>query len=159
MLFRDIKSSTCCCKNLPPLFLLLLCSNVWRKPVISIFGTWSWRTKENEKNEFFFFFFLLINNVEILLIIKRLPNQVHWGSTMGAQIKKQKNNGQEKKKRKNKKNEKRPHSIQRVFKKKDLISSKECSQPSKLLAFLSRQMHQIKQIGRASCRERVSPYV
>ena len=30
---------------------------------------------------------------------------------------------------------------------KDLISSKERSQPSKLLAFLSRQMHQIKQWG------------
>ena len=32
---------------------------------------------------------------------------------MGAQIRKQKNNGQEKKERKNKKNEKRQHSIQR----------------------------------------------
>ena len=30
---------------------------------------------------------------------------------MGAQIKKQKNNGQEKQKKKNKKNEKKPHSI------------------------------------------------
>ena len=37
-----------------------------------------------------------INNVRILLIIKRLPNRVHWGCTMEAQIKKQKNNGQEK---------------------------------------------------------------
>ena len=35
----------------------------------------------------------------------------------------------------------------RVRKKKDLISSKKRSQPSKLLAFLSRQMHQIKQWG------------
>ena len=35
----------------------------------------------------------------------------------------------------------------RVCKKKDLISSKEGSQPSKLLAFLPRQMHQIKQWG------------
>ena len=34
-----------------------------------------------------------------------------------------------------------------VCKKKDLIPSKEHSQPSKLLAFLSRQMHQIKQWG------------
>ena len=33
----------------------------------------------------------------------------------------------------------------RVCKKKDLISSKERLHPSKLLAFLSRQMHQIKQ--------------
>ena len=32
---------------------------------------------------------------------------------MGAQFRKQKNNGQETKKRKNKKNEKKPHSIQR----------------------------------------------
>ena len=48
-----------------------------------------------------------INNVRILLIIKRLPNRVHWGCTMGAQIKKQKNNGQENRKgrtRKMKKN-------------------------------------------------------
>ena len=50
--------------------------------------------------------FFLINNIRILLIIERLPNGVHWGCTMGAQIKKQKNNGQETKKRKNKKNEK-----------------------------------------------------
>ena len=34
-----------------------------------------------------------------------------------------------------------------VCKKKDLISSKERSQPSKLLTFLARQMHQIKQWG------------
>ena len=34
-----------------------------------------------------------------------------------------------------------------VYKKKDLIFSKERLQPSKLLAFLSRQMHQIKQWG------------
>ena len=42
-----------------------------------------------------------------------MPKQVYWGCTMGAQIRKQKNNGQEKKERKNKKNEKRQHSIQR----------------------------------------------
>ena len=58
-------------------------------------------------------FFFGINNISILLKIERLPNRVHWGCTMGAQIKKQKNNGQEKKKRKNKKSEKKPHSIQR----------------------------------------------
>ena len=62
----------------------------------------------------------MINNVRILLIIERLPNRVYWGCTMGAQIRKKKNNGQEKKKRKNKKNEKKPHSVQRVCKKKDL---------------------------------------
>ena len=54
-----------------------------------------------------------MNNARILLIIERLPNQVHQGCTMGAQIKKQMSNGQEKKKMKNKKNEKRLHSIQR----------------------------------------------
>ena len=86
-----------------------------------------------------------MNNARILLIIERLTNRVHWGCTMGAQIKKQKNNGQEKKKMKNKKNEKKPLHSKGVCKKKDLISSKERSQPSKLLAFLSRQMHQIKQ--------------
>ena len=51
--------------------------------------------------------FFLINNVRILLTIERLPNRVHWGCTMGAQIRKQKNNGQETKKRRNKKNEKK----------------------------------------------------
>ena len=45
--------------------------------------------------------------------MKRLPNRVHWGYTMGAQFRKQKNIGQETNKRKNKKNEKKPHSIQR----------------------------------------------
>ena len=74
-----------------------------------------------------------------------MPNQVHWGCTMGAQIRNQNCNDQEKQEGKNKKNEKRPHSIQRECKKKDMISSKERSQPSKLLAFLSCQMHQIKQ--------------
>ena len=68
-------------------------------------------------NSFFFFFktkfLFLINNVRILLIIERLPNRVHWGCAMGAQIRKQKNNGEETRKRKNKKNEKKPHSIQR----------------------------------------------
>ena len=62
----------------------------------------------------------MINNVRILLIIERLPNRVYWGCTMGAQIRKKKNTGQEKKKRKNKKNEKKPHFVQRVCKKKDL---------------------------------------
>ena len=64
----------------------------------------------NVKKKIYFFF---INNVRRLLIIERLPNQVHQGCTMEAQIRKQKNNGQEKKKMKNKKNEKKPHSIQR----------------------------------------------
>ena len=41
-------------------------------------------------------FFFFINNIRILLIIERLPNRVHWGCTMGAQIRKQKNNDQEK---------------------------------------------------------------
>ena len=41
-------------------------------------------------------FFFLISNVRILLIIEKVPNRVHWGCTMGAQIRKQKYNGQEK---------------------------------------------------------------
>ena len=43
-----------------------------------------------------FFFFFWINNIRILLIIERLLSRVHWGCTMGAQIKKQKISGQEK---------------------------------------------------------------
>ena len=58
-------------------------------------------------------FFFLISNVRILLIIEKVSSRVHWGCTMGAQIRKQKYNNQEKYKRKNKKNEKKPHSIQR----------------------------------------------
>ena len=41
-------------------------------------------------------FFFLISNVRILLIIEKVPSRVHWGCTMGAQIKKQKYNDQEK---------------------------------------------------------------
>ena len=48
----------------------------------------------------------------MLLIMEKVPSRVHWGCTMGAQNKKQKNNDQEKQE-KNKKNEKRPHSNQR----------------------------------------------
>ena len=48
---------------------------------------------ETIENNFISFF--LINNLRILLI-KKLPNRVHWGCTMGAQIKKQENNDQEK---------------------------------------------------------------
>ena len=94
------------------------------------------------------FFFLLINNIRILLIIEKLPSRVHWGCTMEAQIRKQKNNGQEKKENEEQEKwEKTALHSKRVCKKKDFISSKERSQPSKLLAFLSRQMHQIKQWG------------
>ena len=60
-------------------------------------------------NKRIFFFFL--DNVKILL--KKVPNQVHWGCTMGAQIKNQNYNDQVKQEGKNKKNEKRPHSSQR----------------------------------------------
>ena len=35
-----------------------------------------------------------------------MPNRVHWGCTMGAQIRNQKYNDQEKQEKKNKKNEK-----------------------------------------------------
>lgn len=41
-----LESSTCCSKNLLPFLFLLFWSNVWRKPIIGIFGTCSWRTKE-----------------------------------------------------------------------------------------------------------------
>ena len=43
-----------------------------------------------------FFFFFWISNLRILLIIEKVPSPVHWGCTMGAQIRKQKYNGQEK---------------------------------------------------------------
>ena len=36
-----------------------------------------------------YFFFLLISNIRILLIIEKVPSRVHWGCTMGAQIRKQ----------------------------------------------------------------------
>ena len=42
-----------------------------------------------------------------------MPNWVHWGCTMGEQIRNQNYNDQEKQEGKNKKNEKRPHSNQR----------------------------------------------
>ena len=49
-------------------------------------------------------FFFGINNVRILLKIERLPNRVHWGCTMGAQIKKPNYNDQVKQEGKNKNN-------------------------------------------------------
>ena len=56
-------------------------------------------------------FFFSIDNVKILSII--VPNRVHWGCTMGAQIKNQNYSDQEKQEKKNKKNKERPHSTQR----------------------------------------------
>ena len=44
----------------------------------------------------FILHFFFLNSVRMLLIIRKLPSRVHWGCTMGAIIKKQKNNGQEK---------------------------------------------------------------
>ena len=41
-------------------------------------------------------FFFWINNIRILLINEKVPNRVHWGCTIGAQIRKQKYNDQEK---------------------------------------------------------------
>ena len=65
---------------------------------------------------------------------------------MGAQINNQDYNDQVKQEGKNKKNDKRPHSSQgECVKKKDLISNIERSHPSKLLAFLSCQIHHNKQ--------------
>ena len=60
---------------------------------------------------FFSFLFFLIDKVKILLI--RVPHRVHWGCTMGPQIRNQNYNDQEKQEGKNKKNEERPHSTQR----------------------------------------------
>ena len=45
--------------------------------------------REPKSKFFFFFFFLLISNIRILLIIEKVPSRVHWGCTMGAQIRKQ----------------------------------------------------------------------
>ena len=45
---------------------------------------------------FFFYFYFFINNIRILLIKEKVPNRVHWGCTIGAQIRKQKYNDQEK---------------------------------------------------------------
>ena len=47
----------------------------------------------NMAREISFFF---VSNIRILLIIEKVPSRVHWGCTMGAQIVKQKYNGQEK---------------------------------------------------------------
>ena len=66
-------------------------------------------------------------------------------STLGAKIKNPNYNDQVKKEEKNKKNATKPHSKQRVCKKKDLFSSKDHSHPSKQRAFLSLQIHHIKQ--------------
>ena len=52
--------------------------------------------EHSEQSFGMFFFFFLISNVRILLIIKKVPSRVHWGCTMGAQIKRQKYNDQEK---------------------------------------------------------------
>ena len=60
---------------------------------------------------------------------------------MGAKIKNQNYNDQVTKREKQEKCDRATLHTRRVCKKKDLISSKERSQPSKLLAFLSRQMH------------------
>ena len=90
--------------------------------------------------------FFFINNVRILLIIKiAKPSTLgmYYGGT-NQETKEQRSRKVEKEEQE--KWEKTTLQSKRVCKKKDLISSKERSQPSKLLAFLSRQMHQIKQI-------------
>ena len=66
---------------------------------------------------------------------------------MGVKIKNQNYNDQVKEDVKNKKNATKPHSKQGVCKKKDLISSKDRSRPSKKQAFLSLQIHHIKKCG------------
>ena len=69
--------------------------NVLESSLFSKFNNWTLDPKNYSEfgpsNLFFFF-----NNVKILLIIEKVPNRVHWGCTMGAQIMNQKYNGQEK---------------------------------------------------------------
>ena len=64
-----------------------------------------------------------------------------------AKIKNQNYNDQVKQEGKDKNSVTEPHSKQGECKKKDLISSKDRLQPSKHLAFLSLQIHHIKQCG------------
>ena len=92
-------------------------------------------------------FFFLINNIRILLIIKIAKPSIlgmYYGGT-NQETKEQRS--RKIKKEEQEKWEKTTLHSKSVCKKKDLISNKERSQPSKLLAFLSRQMHQIKQWG------------
>ena len=63
---------------------------------------------------------------------------------MRAKIKNQNYDDQVTEEVKNKKNATEPHSKQGECKKKDLISSKNRSHPSKQQAFLSLQIHNIK---------------
>ena len=80
-------------------------------------------------------------------IKKKIANPSTLGCTVGAKSKNQNYNDEVKQEEKNKNNATKPHSKQGVCKKKDLISSKERSHPSKHLAFLSLQIHYIKQCG------------
>ena len=84
--------------------------------------------------------------MKILLSKEKQPTQVHWECTKRAQIKDQGYNNQAKQEGKNKKCGKRPHSNRgECAKKKDLVSNKERSHPSKFLTFLSCQIHHNKQ--------------
>ena len=91
-----------------------------------------------------FFFFLIGNKKILLIIIKKCQTEyigdVLWGHKIGTKITMIKKNRKERTRKMRK-----DHTNHRVCKKKELISSKEHSQPSKLLAFLSLQMHHIKQ--------------
>ena len=64
-----------------------------------------------------------------------------------AKIKNQNYNDQVKQEGKDNNSVTKPHSKQGECKKKDLISSKDCLHPSKHVAFLSLQIHHIKQCG------------
>ena len=68
---------------------------------------------------------------------------------MGAEIKNQDYNYQAKQERKKRKEKCNRTTLQlrRVCKKKELTSSNDCLHPSKHLAFLSLQIHHIKQCG------------
>ena len=97
------------------------------------------------REEIFFF-----QQVTKNFIKKKQPTQVHWGCTVGAKIKNQNYNDQVIGREKQEKCYRATLHTRRVCKKKDLISSKDCSHPSKYLAFLSLQIHHIKQCGTSS---------
>ena len=91
-----------------------------------------------------YFTFLIKDNTLFSLKTKRQHiGDVLWGRNQESKVQRSRKIGKEEQE----KWEKTTLHSKRVCKKKDLISSKERSQPFKLLAFLSCQMHQIKQWG------------
>ena len=98
----------------------------------------------NKRKKLFFFFF--IDNVKILLKKSVKPSTLgmyYGGTNQEPKLQRSSKTGREEQE----KWEKTTLQSKRMCKKKDLNSRKESSQPSKLLAFLSCQMHHIKQWG------------